>query len=70
MKFPTTQFLSPCLHSFRPVCLPVVPAFRRITGIPRREGEGYRRSSVRGHHMNLGGPSSARFAEGTPSMTC
>jgi hypothetical protein len=70
MKFPIAQFLSPCLNSFRPVCLAVVPAFRPILGIPRKEGEGYCRSSIRGNPKNLGGPSSARFAEGTPSMTC
>lgn len=70
MKFPIAHFLLPCLHSFRPVCLAAVPALLRIMGIPRREGEGYCRSSIRGNPMNLGGSFSARFAEGTPSMTC
>jgi hypothetical protein len=52
-----------------PVCLAVVAAFQRIMGITRREGEGYCGSSIRGKHMNLGGPSSARLAEGRHSTT-
>ena len=69
MRFPIARFLSPCLRSFMPVCLAVVAAFRRIMGITRREGEGYCGSSIRGKHMNLCGPSSARIAEGRQSTT-
>ncbi len=35
-----------------------------IGGLARREREGYSRSSIRGNHMNLGGPSAAGFANG------
>ncbi len=70
MKVPIARFLSPCLHSFKPVCLAVIAALRRITGIARREGKGYCSSSIHGNYMKLGGPSSARYAEGSLSMTC
>lgn len=69
MKFPIARFLSPCLRSFMPVFLAVDAAFRRIMGIIQREGEGYCGSSIRGKHMNLGGPSSGRLAEGRQSTT-
>src|SRR5271157_2983584 len=39
-----------------------------IGGLPRRQGKGYGRSSICGNHMNLGGPSAARFADGLRSI--
>ena len=39
-------------------------AFHRVGGLASREGKGYGRSSIRGNHMNLGGPSAARFSNG------
>ena len=43
-------------------------AFGRIMGITRRECEGYCGPSIRGNHMNLGGPSAAGFADGLGSV--
>ena len=43
-------------------------AFDGVGGLPRREGKGYSRSSICGNHMNLGGPSAARFADGLGSV--
>jgi hypothetical protein len=39
-------------------------AFDRVGGLARRESKGYGRSSIRGNHMNLGGPSAAGFSDG------
>ena len=39
-------------------------AFRRVVRLAWRKGKGYSRSSIRGNHMNLGAPSSARLADG------
>jgi hypothetical protein len=36
----------------------------RVVRLPRRQGERYGRSSIRGNHMNLGGPSAARSPDG------
>jgi hypothetical protein len=36
--------------------------------ITRRERERYCGSSIRGNHMNLGSPSTARFADGLRSV--
>ena len=40
------------------------PAHRPVVGLARRQRERYGRSSIRGNHMNLCGPSSARLADG------
>ena len=39
-------------------------ALRGVVRVARREGEGDRRSSIRGNHMNLGVPSAAGLADG------
>src|SRR5512144_543466 len=39
-------------------------AFRRVMRLARRQRERYGRSSIRGNHMNLGGPPCARPADG------
>ena len=39
-------------------------AFRRVVGLTRRERKGYSSSSIRGNHMNLGGPAPAGPADG------
>ena len=39
-------------------------SFRGVVGLSRREREGDGRSSIRGNHMNLGGPTAARLADG------
>ena len=39
-------------------------SFGRVVRIAGRQGEGYRRSSIRGNQMNLGVPSAARLADG------
>jgi|SRR5438445_3900093 len=39
-------------------------AFGRIVRLAWGQCEGYSRSSIRGNHMNLGAPSSARLADG------
>src|ERR1700676_1328926 len=39
-------------------------SFDRIGSLACGEREGYGRSSIRGNHMNLGGPSAARFSDG------
>ena len=40
------------------------PALGPIVGLSGRKGERYGRSSIRGNHMNLGGPSAARLSDG------
>src|ERR1039457_7201741 len=35
-----------------------------VGGLSRGKGEGYGRSSICGNHMNLGGPSAPRLADG------
>jgi hypothetical protein len=40
------------------------PPFCRIGCLTRRERKGYSRSRIRGNHMNLCGPSAARFSNG------
>ena len=40
----------------------------RVVRLTRREREGDGGSSIRGNHMNLGGPSAARFADGLGSV--
>ena len=39
-------------------------SFRGVVGLSRREREGDGRSSIRGNHMNLGGPTATRLADG------
>ena len=39
------------------------PAVRGVVSLAGRESKGYRRSSICGNHMNLGGPSAAGFAD-------
>src|ERR1035437_5296305 len=39
-------------------------ALLRVGGLAGRERETYRRSSIRGNQMNLGGPSAAGFSDG------
>ena len=41
---------------------------RRIVGLARREGKGYGCSSIRGNHMNLGGPAAPGLADGLRSV--
>ena len=41
---------------------PYIPFKSNTTG--QGEGEGHGRSSIRGNHMNLGGPASSGFADG------
>src|SRR5215831_20938056 len=41
-------------------CLPA----SRVMVVARRQGECHCRSSIRGNHMNFGGPSSARLSDG------
>src|SRR6478752_8413804 len=41
-----------------------LPAFWTVVCLSRGQRERYGRSSIRGNHMNLGGPSPARFADG------
>src|SRR5208282_2988348 len=43
-------------------------AFDGVGGLAGREGKGYSRSSICGNHMNLGGPSDARLADGLRSV--
>jgi hypothetical protein len=43
-------------------------AFGCIVRLPWRQRKRYSRSSIRGNHMNLGAPSSARFADGLGSV--
>ena len=38
-------------------------ALRGVVSLAGREGEGYRRASICGNQMNLGGPSAAGFAD-------
>ena len=38
--------------------------FGRVVGLARGQRKGYGRSSIRGNHMNLGGPSAAGLADG------
>src|SRR5208337_118242 len=39
-----------------------------VGGLARRKREGYGRSSIRGNHMNLGGPSAPGFSDGLGSV--
>ncbi len=39
-------------------------SFWSVVGLSRGEREGDSRSSIRGNHMNLGGPASTGFADG------
>ena len=48
----------------RPQAREQIPALRGVVRLAGRESEGYRRSSIRGNQMNLGGPSAAGFADG------
>ncbi len=41
-----------------------LPSFWGVVGLSRGEREGDGRSSIRGNHMNLGGPASSGFADG------
>ncbi len=41
-----------------------LPSFWDVVGLSRGESEGDSRSSIRGKHMNLGGPGSSGFADG------
>ncbi len=41
-----------------------LPSFWGVVGLSRGEREGDSRSSIRGNHMNLGGPASTGFADG------
>src|SRR5271157_2563460 len=43
-------------------------AFDGVGGLLRRERKGYSRSRICGNHMNLGGPSAARLADGLRSV--
>ena len=42
--------------------------FRRVVGLSGREGERYGCSSIRGNHMNLGGPTATGLADGLGSV--
>ena len=47
----------------RPQTAEQLAALRGVVRLAGREREGYRRASICGNHMNLGGPSAARFAD-------
>ena len=38
-------------------------SLRRVVGLSRGERKRYRRASIRGNHMNLGGPSATGLAD-------
>ena len=43
-------------------------SFRRVVGLPRGERDRYGGSSIRGNHMNLGGPTASGLADGLWSV--